>query len=282
MTDQHTISSDEDGKRVRADRWVLFSGGHDSLVATHLAMSMGLADAVLHVDTRTGIPENQDFVREFCDEHDYPLRVVRSPITLYEFATGFEDHGPWGFPGPAMHNVAYRWLKERPLRKVAKESDGKPIFQTGVRKHETDRRFRNVKGQVVTDRFEFRAPIAAYTKTDVEDYIDRHNLARNPVVEPIHRSGECFCGAYAARDEELIDLRANYPKHADWLERMEKRVQGKIGTDEDYCFWGHGGESMERLRGLKAENDDAQMMLCRDCFRGAVKGGEAPDEMTVR
>lgn len=241
------------------DKWVLFSGGHDSLVATHFSMEKGLAEAVLHIDTGTGLPQNQDFVEDFCRGRGYPLTVESSSYSLKELAVEF------GFPSPATHTWTYRYLKERPLREVAKRSDGKPHFYTGVRRQESERRFRNVEDGRETDRFVWYAPIASFSKRDVEAYIDDHDLPRNPVVENIHRSGECFCGAFAARDEELIDLEAHYPRHYNYLLEVEERVQSEIGTSEDYCFWGHGEADPRSLRAEKAEKDDQQLVLCRGC-----------------
>jgi len=42
----------------------------------------------------------------------------------------------------------------------------------------------------------------------------------------MHRSGDCYCGAFAHRDELLVDLRSNgYDRHATWLLAVEARVQ---------------------------------------------------------
>ena len=39
--------------------FALFSGGHDSICSTHLAMESGVADAVVHVNTGIGIPQTR-------------------------------------------------------------------------------------------------------------------------------------------------------------------------------------------------------------------------------
>lgn len=244
--------------------FALFSGGHDSLVSTHLAMdNRGLADRVLHLDTGTGIPENREFVEDVCDEFGWPLRVETAEKTLGEFAK------EWGFPGPGAHSWIYRYFKDHSLNRVAADCDGTPQFYTGVRKDESDRRMTTISdtnGETSSNgQWVWKNPIANWSKQDCRKYIIDHALPRNPVVESIHRSGECYCGAFAHRDEELIDLEAHYPDHYEALMAVEDDVQEEIGSDAGTCFWGHGGLSSSELRALVAGHDDAQMVLCSDC-----------------
>lgn len=249
--------------------YALFSGGHDSLVSTHIAMESGPCTEVLHLDTNTGLPENQEYVEEVCEEFGWPLRVEESPMTLEEFSKEY------GFPGPGVHSWAYRYFKERQLGRVATETDSKPNFWTGVRKDESTVRMENVSESGVVeaaDRWIWRKPIAYFSGERCEAYIEEHGLPRNPVVENIHRSGECYCGAFAGRDEELIDLMAHYPDHADWLLEVEEAVKEEFEGDPDYCYWGHGGQSSLELQMLRDEQErDPDAVLCRDCRRDAME-----------
>lgn len=248
------------------ESFALFSGGYDSLVAVHVAMSYGLTDGVIHLDTGTGIPENQQFVEDVCERYGWPLRIEGPEMTLEEFAK------EWGFPGVGTHSWIYRWVKEKPLIRVAKEMEGEPAYWTGVRSHESERRMAEVEGLVGEhDKWKWLSPIHDFTDDDIDAYIEDHDLPRNPVVETIHRSGECYCGAFAYRDEELIELQAHYPEHYEWLKKLEREVQEEIGADEKYCYWGHDGISEGQLKNLKAARDaedaDTDLMLCRDCER---------------
>lgn len=243
--------------------FALFSGGHDSLVSTHLTMERADADAVLHLDTGTGIPENQQYVEDVCERFGWPLRIESANKTLAEFAE------EWGFPGAGAHGWAYRYFKDHSLGRVASDVDGKPRYFTGVRRSESDRRMVSIGEATVEEnsngQWVWVNPIAKWSKEDCREYIEIHDLPTNPVVENIHRSGECFCGAFAHRDEELIDLEAHYPEHHRWLLSVEDDVQDEIGADSGTCFWGHGGLSSKELRALVAESDDCQMVLCSDC-----------------
>lgn len=250
----------EEFDAVRVERFALLSGGHDSLAATHYAMAHDLADVVLHLDTTTGVPANQRFVEDVAEEFGWTLRIERAPVTLYEFAVKY------GFPGTAAHSWAYRYFKERQLQRVAGNADGKPRYVTGVRRHESERRMRTVTGEwQEADRWTWHAPIYDWRDGNVEDYIQDHGLPSNPVVKKLHRSGECNCGSFAYRDEELVVLKAEFPEFAEWLLTLEGYVQQQIGQDEPYCWWGHGGMPSPELRALMARHDTPQMTLCEAC-----------------
>lgn len=255
----------------QVDCYALWSGGYESLVAAYEAMEHGDAQAVLHLDTTTGVPENEQMVVDTCEEFGWPLRIERAPITLYEFATGKGpgDRSAYGFPGAGAHQWAYSWLKERGMRRPAKQADGKPRYLTGVRKAESDRRKMNVSTEPEeVSQWIWEAPIAEYQDWEVEDTMQDAGLPTSPVVEAIDRSGECWCMAYGSRDEALIDLRAGgFDDHADRLLDLEERVQEEIGTQEDHCWIGHGKASEASLRALKAQEDTCQMKLCQDCQR---------------
>lgn len=220
-----------DGDRLR---YAMFSGGDDSLSMVHKVMSAGDADAVLYLNTNTGLAENLEYVKGVCDRFGWPLRVESSPVSLAELGMKF------GFPGSAYHNVAYAYLKERQLSSIAGEYKGEPDFVTGVRKHESDRRMKNVSGDGVRSegkggRWYWVRPIHNWRDHEVTDYRDAHDLPRNPIAVKIHRSGDCYCGAFAHRDELLIDLRANdFDEHADWLLSVEEAVQEYRGRVEDF------------------------------------------------
>lgn len=250
-----------------AKDWVLFSGGHDSLVSTHYLMQNGYTDAVLHLDTTTGIPENQDFVVETCREYEWPLRIERTEVTLRKWALELgSDDKQYGFPGAAFHPHMYHRLKERQLETIASETEGKPHYWTGVRRGESDRRMRTTTDAIdETEQWYWHAPIRNWTEERMREYLDANDIERNPVVDAIHRSGECYCGAFAQRDEELIDLEANYPEHYKWLKSLEKDVIGELGPDNPRAYWGHGNLSESDLTHLKTLREPEDMMLCRDC-----------------
>lgn len=244
------------------DTFALFSGGHDSLVSTHKAMESGAADAVAHIDTGIGIPQTQEFVEETCERHGWELEIVSSE---YEFEELVMENQ---FPGPAVHMLMYIQLKQHALRNLARRYDDKPVFITGVRRDESERRFKNVDKEKEGSSWIWKANINDFTKRDVETYIDEHNLQRSPVKQKYHHSGECLCGAYGNRTEELTLLEAHFPETAERIKDLESKVQEEHGADDPRSYWAHGNMDDKKMRALLADNDEAQMMLCASCESG--------------
>jgi len=263
MTDQSSSGT---------ERYALFSGGHDSLVSADKCMTAGYTDTVLHIDTGIGIPETREYVERVCDEQGWPLEVVSSDFDYEEIVREY------GFPGPGVHIIMYSKLKERALRKVARRHDEKPHFYTGVRKAESERRFRTLTDKVQeASQWVWHAPILHHSQADVDDWIDAHGLPRSPVKQTYHHSGECLCGAFGNRTEELAVLEAHYPETAERIKRLEEEVREENGADDPTSFWAHGDMSDTDLRALLADYDDAQMLLCASCESGysyATDGGK--------
>lgn len=240
--------------------YALFSGGHDSLTATHIASKHPLFAGVIHIDTGTGIPDTRAFVEQVCKAQGWPLHIGK-PATTYEMLLVKQ-----GFPGPAQHSFMYRMLKERPLVELLKGlRKGQRIgLITGARQQESVRRM----GHVDTHRKDKVAvwinDIFDWTALECGEYMRTHKLPRNPVKDRMHMSGECFCGSYA-RPEEKRELEIWYPLQAQKLEAWQTlvRTAHELGLNSipfNYQQWGHGG-------GLgKSTVPDAQLELMPMCW----------------
>lgn len=256
----------------------LFSGGHDSLVATHHCMEEGLTEKVLHIDTGIGIPETQEFVRQVCEDQGWDLEIISSEADYEEIV---KEHG---FPGGGAHGLMYIRLKDRALQAYSTRTDGKPHFYTGIRKDESDRRMRTTSDSKVEEakQYVWHSPILYWSEEDCREYMEEHDLPRSPVKQTYHHSGECLCGAFANRQEELLILEAHYPETADRIKRLEEEVRERHGGQNDRSYWGHQDMDDPDLRGLKAEKDDQQdtldLKLCRDCSRNYPSPEEDQDE----
>jgi 3'-phosphoadenosine 5'-phosphosulfate sulfotransferase (PAPS reductase)/FAD synthetase len=212
--------------------FILFSGGHDSLVSTHLSvrelrqLAPELPLTVLHINTTIGIPQTRDFVRRVADHFAWPFREIYPPTSYRELVLKF------GFPGPGFHSLPYSLLKERCIRQVTRESKRRPrdrvLFVTGIRRAESRRRMgtatpvRRIGAQVWVN------PIFYFSTLDRESYMQAHDLPRNPVVELLCMSGECLCGAFA-RPNELQEILLWYPETAKGIYALqdEARAAGK-------------------------------------------------------
>jgi len=232
--------------------WGLFSGGHDSLCATHLASSHPRFAGVAHFATGTGIKETKRYVYEVCRAQGWPLRVYRPRV-----GDRYEDFArAHGLPGPAQHGRMYNRLKERSLeRHIAATKtrwNDRVMLITGCRAAESERRMGHT---TAISRFKTRvwvAPCIDWLPSDQHAYMREHALPANPVKELLHVSGECLCGAFGRGAAELEEIRLWYPRAADEIDR----VAAVAAANGKPCRWG------ERPNAAAPEDvDDAQCDL---------------------
>lgn len=203
--------------------FALFSGGHDSLVCTHLTAQHPRFSAVVHINTGIGIEETRDFVRETCERHGWPLSEYKAPEGLYE-----QRCLKWGMPGgPVQHEIMYHVLKDHQIARLIREhkrgSKDRIILSTGIRQSESERRMRLHPTAIRRDGARVWVnPILTWSALDVTRYIAEHGLERNPVVDKLHRSGECLCGALAD-PRELNEIAFWYPDVAARIRDLERQ-----------------------------------------------------------
>lgn len=244
--------------------FALFSGGHDSLAATALTAEHPRFSAVVHVNTGIGIEQTREFVRDTCRTQGWPLIELHADRIeqTYEYTVL-----RFGFPGPAGHPFMYRRLKERKIERLIREHKthrhDRIVLATGVRASESVRRMRHA--DLAPDGPGWRRvgakvwanPCSRWTKADVNDYLAARGLPRNEVVDLMHMSCECLCGAYA-RPGEMAELELWFPETAAYLHGLERRAEaaGQIG-----CVWGQRPDdvhpSQQRLMPI--------LPLCTSC-----------------
>lgn len=242
--------------------YVLFSGGHDSLTAAHIAMQHPSVRSAVHINTGTGIKQTRDFVIETCDRMGWPLIEIRAKEDCgQDYRKIVLEHG---FPGPFAHFQMYAQLKERAIRKLVREAKtnwrDKVMLITGVRTQESIRRMRHVDPVQIEGAKVWVAPIHDWSKIETNEYIDEQGLERNAVVDLIHMSGECLCGAFA-KPGELKEIEAWFPDTAARLKDLETEVRDR-GHD-----WGWE-EKPPTTR--KRRPDKNQPMLCFSCVHDAA------------
>lgn len=203
--------------------FALFSGGHDSLVNTHLTAQHPAFSAVVHLNTGIGIEETREFVRQACRDQGWPLIERWPPRVTYEQMC--LERGMPG--GPKKHEITYHRLKGESLDLLVAESKAgrsdRVVLSTGIRQSESTRRMRLHPVPTRRDGAKVWAnPIFDFSASDVNAYIEAHGLPRNPVVDKLHRSGECLCGALA-RPEEINEIAFWYPEVAARLHALEQQ-----------------------------------------------------------
>lgn len=206
---------------IRAFRpvWVSagLSGGHDSITATWIASQSSGFNSALHIDTGVGLKATEDFVSSLCATQRWPLEVFKAlentqgdgkPDPMDYFAL-VEKHG---FPGPGQHRTMYIKLKERAIRRWVrahkkKQSREKLLLVSGARSQESARRASENASNVTEGRWDESLPIywcnPVYdlSKLDCTRIMEHAKLPRSPVVDFIHKSGECLCGCFGKPGE---------------------------------------------------------------------------------
>jgi 3'-phosphoadenosine 5'-phosphosulfate sulfotransferase (PAPS reductase)/FAD synthetase len=234
--------------------FALFSGGHDSVTSTHIAARHPAFEAVAHINTGIGIEQTREYVRQVCRDQGWPLREMRAPEGMYE-----QRCRQYGMPGgPRQHGIMYQLLKDEQIRALVRGQSrrrGDVVgLVTGARAHESQRRMRIHPEPVRRERAQLWInPILHWTSTDVSDYMAANGLPRNPVVDNLHRSGECLCGALAD------------PQELNWIGFWYPEVAAHIRALEYECFQA----KLPYRWGTKAsqpfEDNQPWLPLCQDC-----------------
>lgn len=242
----------------------MVSGGKDSAASDQVARELGVKiDAVIHGNTRCGIPETSQFVRDTYG-------------TMGEFieadaGTAYEDYvlrkGFFG-KGIAAHGFAYRILKADPIRReisrhFRKRRKGiRVMLLNGARKDESENRQKHLK----VWRQDPSRPnniwvnlIHNWSQDDRDDYLADRCVKINPVAKALCRSGECMCGTMQTKAERM-EAAVLYPAWGKWLSELEREALRLHGFG-----W---GDQFPRKR------DDSQADLfqpmCKDCIKEAA------------
>lgn len=229
--------------------WALCSGGNDSLVSTHLAMQSGVVTGVASINTTIGIQQTRDHLAYVADEFNWPLRWLRPEFSYRQFCAKF------GMPGPGRHDYVYRYLKERCVEQLVRESKRRPkdrvMFITGVRLSESDRRMGHVEAIVRRNSQLWVAPILNWGNEHKTAYQVFNGIPRNPVTPILGISGECLCGAFA-KPGEREKIAAHFPEAEAEIVACEQEAAANTRP----CRWGRRPKDR---------------MLCQQCDR---KNGE--------
>lgn len=203
-----------------------FSGGTDSLVSTHWAMTNIPNCEVLHINTGIGIEETREFVRGTCIKYGWPLTEIRAKENCgQDYRDIVLAHG---FPGPSQHIRMFIQLKERAIAKLTRDRkrvrSDRIVLLTGVHHEESQNRMGYASQAVARQGARVWVNhLYFWPKSRFFDYLKCHDLRRNPVSEVLGMSGECLCGAFAHKGEKAL-IRIVSPETADRIEALEKEV----------------------------------------------------------
>ena len=192
----------------------LFSGGHDSFSATYVASQHPAFTAAVHINTGIGVAATREYVRQTCADRGWKLLEYAAAENVN--AKGESDPQIYaelvrkeGFPGPHGHGMMYARLKERQLRRLQRDfgasgrrgKERRVLYVSGCRSQESERRMANTDELQIDGPRIWAAPIHDWSKLDTTNCLEFADQPRNPVVDAIHKSGECLCGAFAKKGE---------------------------------------------------------------------------------
>ena len=185
-----------------------FSGGKDSLVATHFVLSelkdVKIEKHVLYVDTGAMVPGTTDFVKELCEKLGWNLTVLQGHF--------FERAKEWGMPTMFRRWCCYE-VKLKPIHSFVRDLNPQRGQVLGFHADESARRKKKNYKRVYRDRKSLSwiyAPILEWTRKDVLNYLKENDLP----IAPYYKQGikeSCMCGAFASK-KELMIVRSLYPE----------------------------------------------------------------------
>ena len=230
-------------KELGLDTFIIaYSGGKDSGMVLDILTKSGDADAVLHLNTHTGVASTLEFVKDICvNKYDIQL-FIRSPTPLAFAYVAFCLE--FGFPGPRMHAAIMKILKYNSMKKFIQEHrfDNKKVALVGgIRKFESKERMGHYDAPITRERDLWMVnPLFYETDKAVYEYFLKNGLSRCPAYETLGFSGECNCGSFAEHDEakRLEQTDKNLLDFLRWIEEGIRRW----GTPEakKYGKWGRG------------------------------------------
>jgi 3'-phosphoadenosine 5'-phosphosulfate sulfotransferase (PAPS reductase)/FAD synthetase len=242
----------------------MVSGGKDSASSDAIARELGVKiDFVMHGNTRCGIPETTEFVRDHYGAlGEYVEADAGTAYEEYVMRKGFFGKGV------GAHGFAYRVLKATPFRKALSKHirQGKRnvriMLLNGARKDESENRQKHLQ----TFRRDPAAPnniwvnlIHDWSQEDRDTYLRNRCTPINPVARELCRSGECMCGTMQTMQERW-EAAAIYPEWGKWLSELEAEARRLHGFG-----W---GEPFPKPRDER--QSDLFQPMCKDCVRRAA------------
>lgn len=214
---------------------LMFSGGDDSLVTYHVAKQLGIEfDYVIHGNTRTGILDTTEFVRDKVEKmgDNYLEADAGNSYLDYVLRKGFFGKGS------QAHNFSYRILKYNHFGKIVSKHlrmgirNYNVLFVNGARRMETERRkitmINPIKVDPANERNIWVNLINEWTKEDCANYLFGNSIKRNPVSINLCRSGECMCGTMQSIGDRA-EASYFYPKWGKDLDALEREVKAMHG-----------------------------------------------------
>lgn len=261
----------------------LYSGGYDSLVATHVVSQLRLTLPlyVYSVDTRLSADGWRDYVCTAADSFGWRHDIYDNLKGWNQYVQWVTEYGcPYSLAG---HKKAYARLKGRAIDAMLKDHKthdrDKVLFISGIRKHESDEREKlqnPIQARPGKASWVYANPLFWWTDEQVLAYRLDNDLPDNPFYETVGGSGDCQCnwGRFISLDK----LRKYSPELA----------AGNVATIDEISMTEHGygwdgtpewhKHQMSLLDLADEDEGELRPFLCSGCSRKKSPGHYAAQE----
>lgn len=212
----------------------MFSGGDDSLTMLHVAIELGIKfDAIIHGDTKTGIPETTEFAVKEIERTGNKLLLADAGSSYVDYVMRKGFFGK----GNGAHEFSYNILKSNHFNRVVSHElrkgkrDYRVLFVNGARRLESERRKKTMVSPYRVKREGLNIwvnLINEWSNDDCKRYLEGNSIQRNPVAINLCRSGECMCGTMQTQGDRN-EASYFYPEWGKQLDALDKIVKDKHG-----------------------------------------------------
>jgi 3'-phosphoadenosine 5'-phosphosulfate sulfotransferase (PAPS reductase)/FAD synthetase len=250
----------------------LCSGGKDSMTACATAHKIRPLDGIILIDTTVPAMNGDDkptyiAAKRFAEQLGVPFICIKPMDNLrkgFEYVPCIGKYGEgaayenyckkYGMPHAGQHNQVYRYLKGKAmLGFIMSQTKSKEriAFISGAREAESDRRAENTQMISIGEspRLIWICPVYYWTTEQAFKFCEDNDYRISEAYKWIHTSGDCMCGAFAAKDEVHMVAMA-YPDTAKKIARIEAVANIKHKGKEG---WGNSESMLAALSQSKLE-----------------------------
>jgi len=250
----------------------LFSGGYDSMIATHILHRLdthGLDIDVWAIDTQLAADGWHSYVRSVANGLGWNFQIYDNKKGFGQFVQSVTQKG---CPRTKkMHTFVFQKLKERGFDAIlmmnkTKRSD-KVLFVSGMRRAESDdRKNADEVSRIGKSNKIFTAPIVHWTNEECDWYRIENNLPDNPFYDTVKGSGDCQCNW-----GNFITMRM-LQKHSPKLASGNVSLIDKISRNLHGYGWDGAIEGQtEMFKNFDGEATLTSPFLCAGCSRRKIR-----------
>jgi 3'-phosphoadenosine 5'-phosphosulfate sulfotransferase (PAPS reductase)/FAD synthetase len=247
-----------------------YSGGYDSMVATHKALKWAKRFAhstnilTVAIDTRIHADGWPEYVRKSAMIIGARRFEIWQSKRFPEWINGIQEHG-FGYT-KAIHTIYFRQLKEAAFAAILAyyktHRHDRIMFVTGVRRSESKERANTPESDRKGSNV-WCNPLVNWSKQDIHEYRLAHDLPENPFYKFDLGSGDCLCNWVKNLDLKALEKHAT--EAAKIIAPLDSQCRLKFG-------YGYGEEpsqhaAQEAAGQLRLFDDSEIPNLCAGCER---------------